>query len=99
MGEVTTVTVTQQTDEVSHIELELTSEGVSGWVSCSGADSRNPAVFRPFDEWCAGGDGDELRKELSRPKKYLEEETSRKPRNEDIVQQRRLINERPQRFV
>ena len=39
MGEGLTVTVTQQTDEVSHIESEPTSEGVSGWVCCSGADS------------------------------------------------------------
>ena len=39
MGEGSTVTLTQQTDEVSHIESELTSEGVSGWVCCSGADS------------------------------------------------------------
>ena len=39
MGECSTVTVTQQTDEVSHIESEPTSEGVSGCVCCSGADS------------------------------------------------------------
>ena len=30
MGEGSTVRVTQQTDEVSHIESELMSEGVSG---------------------------------------------------------------------
>ena len=40
MGEGSTVTVTQQTNEVSHIVSEQTSEGVSGWVCCSGADSR-----------------------------------------------------------
>ena len=34
MGEGSTVTVTQQTDEVSHLESEPTSEGVSVWV-CS----------------------------------------------------------------
>ena len=39
MVEGSTVTVTQQTDEVSHIESEPTSEGVSGRVCCSGADS------------------------------------------------------------
>ena len=39
MGEGSTVTIIQQTDEVSHIESEPTSEGVSGWVCCSGADS------------------------------------------------------------
>ena len=39
MGEGSTVTVTQQTDEVSHIESELASEGVSGSVCFSGADS------------------------------------------------------------
>ena len=39
MGESSTVTVTQQTDEVSLIESELTLEGVSGRVCCSGADS------------------------------------------------------------
>ena len=40
MGECSTVTDTQQTDEVSHIESEPTSEGVSGRVVCSGANSR-----------------------------------------------------------
>ena len=39
MGEGSIVTVTQQTDEVSHIESEPTPDGVSGGVCCYGADS------------------------------------------------------------
>ena len=38
MGEGLTVTVTQQTDEVSYIESEPMSDGVSGGVCCCGAD-------------------------------------------------------------
>ena len=40
---------------------------------------RYPAVFRPFDEWRAGGDGDELRWELSRPKSILKKKRRWKP--------------------
>ena len=71
LSENTVVTVTLQTDEVSDIESELMSEGVSGWVDSSRADSRNPAEFRPFDEWWTGGGGVELRCELTRPKSIL----------------------------
>ena len=39
MGEDSVVAVTQQTDEVSHIESEPPSEGVSRRVCCSGAES------------------------------------------------------------
>ena len=58
MGEGSTVTVTQQTDEVSHIESEATSEGVSLLLQ---SRQRYPAVNRPFDDCRAGDDGDELR--------------------------------------
>ena len=45
MGEGSAVTVTQQTDEVFHIVSELTSEGVSGRVYCSEADSGTRSFY------------------------------------------------------
>ena len=40
---------------------------------------RYPAMNRPFDEWRAGGDGDELQWELSRPKSILKKKRRGKP--------------------
>ena len=92
MGEGLIVTDTQQTDEVSHIQSELTSEGVRGRVCCSGADSEiRPCSVRSTSDMQAVM-ATSLRAEPS--EKYLEEETSRKTRLAEIVQQRRLSNER-----
>ena len=70
MGEGAIDKITQQSDEVSYsVRADVgRCERISllFW-----SKQRNPAVFRPFDEWHAGGDGDELRWELSRPTSIL----------------------------
>ena len=62
---------------------------------------RNPAVFLPIDEWRAGGDGDELRWELSCPKVSwrinVEENPTRRDRPAATVTKRETISLVPRR--